>query len=52
MLNRDRLIDREQDDGFGGWLRCGGIGQKCKRTHRDGDQGGDCGGRRYKGDKW
>ena len=33
MLNRDRLIDREQDDSKGGVsLGGGGIEQKRKRT--------------------
>ena len=45
MLNRDRLIDREQDNSSIRWnLGGGGIKQKGKRTHGHGQQWGDCGG--------
>ena len=46
--NRDRLIDRKQDDSYGGWgveLGGGGIEEKGKRTHGHGQQCGDCRGK-------
>ena len=51
MQNRDRLIDREQDNSYGGRLGGGKIKQKGKRT-LDRQQCGVVGGKGYKGDKW
>ena len=42
--NRDRLIDREQGDSYGGGeLGGGGMEQKGKRTRGHGQQCGECG---------
>ena len=54
MLNRDRLLNREQGDSWGKGRR---VEQKRKRTHGHRQWCGDCGvdvvggGREYKGNK-
>ena len=59
MQNRDRLIDREQDESMGLGLGSRRIKQKTKRIHGDGQHCSNCGGegggcrwKRVWEDKW
>lgn len=50
--SRGRLIDRQQDDSYGGQVGNGGVEQKGKKNHGHGQQYGVCsGGGGYKGVK-